>query len=507
VNVVTDILSFFIKRRKQRIADFKQFPVETQTEVFRNLIERAKFTDFGKKYDFPKISTIKEFQESVPVQTYEKFYPWIERTLKGEKNVTWPSDIQWFSKSSGTTNSRSKFLPISEESLDECHYKGGRDMLTLYFENVNESRLFEGKSISIGGSLHPNPFNAETQAGDVSAIMTKNLPKWAEYFRLPPPEVALLDKWEEKMEAMIASCTFENITGMAGVPTWIVLFLEQIMERQKAKNMLEIWPEFEVFFHGAVAFAPYRKMFKEKFFPSSQTRYLEIYNASEGFFGLQDDLSLDDQMLLMLDYGIFYEFLPMSEWEKTYPVALTLDEVELDTPYAVIISTNAGLWRYKIGDTVKFTSKYPHRIKIAGRTKHFLNAFGEEVMVENADLAWTVALASQNLSLKEYTGAPIFMTDDSNGSHEWIVEYQGQIENEEALIAAFDAKLREINSDYDAKRHKDMALRMPTVYFVAEGSFMKWLAFKGKLGGQHKVPRLGNDRAMLEEVKGILGIG
>lgn len=500
MSLVNDAVNFFLKRRQSRIAEFKKYPIETQQEQFVNLIDRAKFTEFGLKYSFSSIKTVKDFQERVPVVTYEEHYPWLERVLKGEKNVIWPSEIQWFSKSSGTTNARSKFIPVSEESLDECHYRGGKDLLTLYFDNKIDSQLFEGKSISIGGSLHPNPLNPNTQAGDISAIITKNMPKWAEYFRLPPPEIALLENWDQKMAEMVNLCATENITGIAGVPTWTVLLLENIMAKTGAKNMMEIWPNFEVFFHGAVSFTPYRKLFSESLFPSSQVNYFETYNASEGFFGIQDDFVLKDQMLLMLDYGIFYEFLPTEEWEKEFPKSLTLDEVELDKSYAVVISTNGGLWRYKIGDTVKFTSKYPFRVRISGRTKHFLNVFGEEVMVENSDMALSHACLGAGVTLRDYTGGPIFMEENKKGGHEWIIECDKMPENIQKFNTDFDLKLRELNSDYDAKRHKDMALQAPIIHHVKSGTFYDWLQRRGKLGGQHKVPRLSNSREFIEEL-------
>jgi GH3 auxin-responsive promoter len=504
LSVVSEVVGFFIKRRRTRIAEFKAYPVETQNEMFLKLIERARFTEFGMHYRYSDIKTIQQFQEMVPVVTYEELLPWLERTFKGEKNVIWPSDIQWFSKSSGTTNARSKFIPVSEESLEECHYRGGRDLLTLYFDNKPDSQLFEGKSISIGGSLHENPYNPATQAGDISAIITKNMPKWAEMFRIPPPEIALLDSWDKKMDAMVKLCATENVTGIAGVPTWTVLLLENIIKETGAKNMLDLWPNFEVFFHGAVSFTPYRNLFSEKLFPSEKVNYFESYNASEGFFGIQDDFALKDQMLLMLDYGIFYEFLPMGEWDSPYPKALTLDQVKLDTPYAVVISTSGGLWRYKIGDTVKFTSLFPFRVKIAGRTKHFLNVFGEEVMVENADLAWFTAATEQGVTIKEYTGGPIFMEANTKGGHEWIVECNELPQNTDIMTMAFDKKLREVNSDYDAKRQKDMALQSPVVHYVTAGTFYKWLESKGKLGGQHKVPRLSNSRDLIEELKSLI---
>lgn len=504
MSLVTEVVGFFIKRRRSRIEHFKMYPIETQIEQFFSLIDRAKFTEFGLKYNFASITTIKDFQERVPVVTYEEHYPWIERVMRGEKNILWPSEINWFSKSSGTTNARSKFIPVSEESLQECNYRGGKDLLTLYFENKIDSQLFEGKSVSIGGSLHPNPFNTQAMTGDISAIITKNMPKWAEIFRIPPPEIALLDKWEDKMERMIEICSKENVTGIAGVPTWTVVLIESIMERMGAKNALEVWPNFEVFFHGAVSFTPYRSLFRDKLFPSDKVNYFETYNASEGFFAIQDDFALQDQMLLMLDYGVFYEFLPMEEWDKEFPKSLTLDEVELEKSYAMVISTNGGLWRYKIGDTIKFTSKYPFRIKITGRTKHFINAFGEELMIENADQALTAATAKAGVVLRDYTAGPIYMDSESKGGHEWIVECSSVPENCDEFIESLDSKLREVNSDYDAKRQNNMALEKPIVHFVAIGTFYTWMENRGKLGGQNKVPRLSNSREFVEEILAII---
>ncbi len=500
MSLINEVISFFIKRRSTRIEEFKKFPIETQNDVFYSLIERAKFTEFGLTHNFKDIKSVKDFQERIPVRSYEEHFHLIERVLKGENNILWPSEIQWFSKSSGTTNAKSKFIPVSEESLEECHYRGGKDLLTLYFQNRPDSQLFEGKSISIGGSLHENPFNSTTMAGDISAVITKNMPKWAELFRTPPQEVALLDKWEDKMKLMVEHCATENVTGIAGVPTWTVVLLENILKHTGAKDITEIWPNFEAFFHGAVAFGPYRDLFSNKLMPSSIVRYMEIYNASEGFFAIQDDFALKDQMLLMLDYGIFYEFLSMEDWESEYPKALTLDDVELDKNYAIVISTNGGLWRYKIGDTVKFTSKYPHRIKITGRTKQFINAFGEEIIVENADQAILHAAKKVGVSMKDYTGGPIYMQEGIKGGHEWVIECSEIPENKQKFMVEFDSKLKEINSDYDAKRYNDMALQFPIVHFVKEGTFYSWMQHRGKLGGQHKVPRLSNSREFLDDI-------
>lgn len=500
MSILNDILSFFLKRRIERIEEFMKNPVETQERIFHELIESAKYTEWGLTYNYSSITSIKDFQERVPISTYEELFPYIERVLKGEPNVLWHSEIKWFSKSSGTTNARSKFIPVSEESLEDCHYRGGKDMMTLYLNNRPEAMIYDGKGLSIGGTLHENPFNPATQAGDISAVITKNLPAWADFVRTPPMDIALLPNWEEKMEQMIEICTKENVTSILGVPTWTVVLLENILERTGKNNMLEIWPNFEVFVHGAVNFQPYRELFQTKLFPSSKVTYLETYNASEGCFALQDDLSRVGEMLLMLDYGVFYEFIPMEEWDKEFPKTLTLDEVELDKHYALVISTNAGLWRYKIGDTVKFTSKYPFRVKVSGRTKHFINAFGEEVVIENSDLAITEACLATNAIMTDYTAGPVYMGDSSKGCHEWIIECSKKPDNEEVFVRVLDDAIRKVNSDYDAKRYKDMALQMPKVHFVESGTFYHWMGKRGKLGGQNKVPRLSNSREYLDDI-------
>jgi hypothetical protein len=500
LGVINEIISFFIKRRFDRIDNFRFNPIEIQNGLYQELILKAKETEFGLKHKFGKFNSVKDFQDSVPVSTYEDLYPYIERTLKGEANLLWPSDIQWFSKSSGTTNAKSKYIPVSAESLEDCHFKGGKDMLTMYLQNVPESKMFDGKGLSIGGAMHTNPFNAKTEVGDISAIITRNLPSWADFVRTPGVEIALMNNWEQKMEKMIEVCSKENVTSILGVPTWAVVLLENIMERSGAKNMLEIWPNFEVFFHGAVSFSPYRELFQQKLFPSTEVFYQETYNASEGFFGIQDDFSRVGEMLLMLDYGIFYEFIPMEEWGKEFPETHTLDTVELDKNYAMVISTNAGLWRYMIGDTVKFTSKYPFRIKVSGRTKHFINAFGEELIVENSEMGISVASKATGAIVKEYTAGPIYMNHNSKGAHEWIIECVKQDFNKEEFIAILDKTLKELNSDYDAKRFNDMALVMPKVHFVEQGTFYKWMEKRGKLGGQNKVPRLSNTREYLDDL-------
>ena len=500
MKLVNDMTVWFLRRRFERIEQFMKNPVETQQRMFFELIETARYTEWGMKYNYGQIKSIQEFQERVPVSAYEDLYPQIERVLKGEPNVLWPSQIEWFSKSSGTTNARSKFLPVSPEALEECHYEGGKDMMTLLIHNRPETKVFDGKGLSIGGTLHANPFDDYTQVGDVSAVIMQNLPAWGQIMRTPPLDVALMDHWESKLEKMATICSEENVTSILGVPTWTIVLLDQILEMTGKKNMLEVWPEFEVFVHGAVSFEPYRDLFKQKYFPGDQVTYLETYSASEGFFAIQDDLSKVGEMLLMLDYGIFYEFLPLSEVGKKHPKALLLDEIEVGENYALVISTNAGLWRYLIGDTVKFTSKYPFRLKVSGRTKHFINAFGEEVIVENADYGIKVASQKTNALVANYTAGPVYMGDGSRGRHEWVVEFSKEPDDIEMFVKILDESIREVNSDYDAKRYKDMALLAPLVNVVPEGTFYSWMARRNKLGGQNKVPRLSNDREYLDDL-------
>lgn len=504
MGILNEVLGFFIKRRIERISHFRENPIETQLDVFKNLVLSARQTEWGKKYGYQSIHSISDFQSRVPISNYEDIYPYIERNLKGEQNLLWPTDIQWFSKSSGTTNARSKFIPVSPESLEEGHFRGGKDVMTLIFENDPESKIYDGKGLSIGGSLHDNPFNPETQVGDVSAVIMKNLPTWADYIRTPPIEVALLDKWEDKMDQMIEICSRENVTSILGVPTWTVVLLENILQRTGAKNMLEIWPQFEIFVHGAVNFQPYRALFQTKLFPSSSVKYMETYNASEGFFGIQDDLSKVGEMLLMLDYGIFYEFIPMDENHEEMPTVLTLDQIEVGKNYALLISTNSGLWRYRIGDTIRFTSKYPFRMKVSGRTKHFINAFGEEVIIENAEAAITRACSTTGALISDYTAGPVYMDNQKKGRHEWIIECLVPPADPNEFIHILDQTIREVNSDYDAKRYQDMALLPPVVHFVPSGTFYRWMEKRGKLGGQNKVPRLANSREYLDDLLPLL---
>ena len=475
-------------------------PLEAQQYWLTYLVNTAEDTAFGKKHDFRSIRTESDFKEHIPISTYEQLSPYIERCMKGEQNVLWPTEIKMFSKSSGTTNDRSKYIPVTEESLEECHYKGGKDMMCLYVENRPETTIFSGKGLSIGGSYQPNPLNPDSDSycGDVSALIIKNLPYWAQFIRTPDVKIALMDQWEEKLEMMAQNTMLENVTSLHGVPTWTIFLMKRVLEKTGKQNILDVWPNLEVFVHGGVAFGPYRDLFKT-LVPTKKMNYMEVYNASEGFFGIQDRLGHDD-MLLMLDYGIYYEFLPLDELGTEHPHTLSLEQVELHKPYALIISTNAGLWRYMIGDTIKFTSLNPFRIKIVGRTKHFINAFGEELMVENAETAIAYAAHKTQAIMANFTAGPKFIGTENRGSHEWIVEFEKEPHHLNQFVELLDQKLREVNSDYDAKRKGDIALELPTVHSVPMHTFYKWMEKRGKLGGQNKVPRLANDRQYLDSI-------
>ncbi|WP_163380838.1 GH3 auxin-responsive promoter family protein [Cyclobacterium sp. SYSU L10401] len=505
MEVINTFMTWIFKNRIGQIEKFKNNPLEIQREILFKLVHTAKDTEFGKKYHFRKISSYKDYNQWIPVHDYEAIMPYIQQTMKGQQNVIWPTPIHWFSKSSGTTSSRSKFIPVSPESLEDCHFKGGKDMLSLYVNNYPETKLFTGKSLSIGGSLQTNPldFNKNSSSGDISAVIMRNLPKWAQLARTPSLEVALMSEWEEKIEKMAQETIKENVTSLTGVPTWTLVLIKKVLEITKSNNILEIWPNLEVFFHGAVAFGPYRNLF-QNLINSKNMHYMETYNASEGFFGIQDQKN-SEELLLMLDYGIFYEFIPMDGHNSHEPEIIPLDQVETGKNYAILISTNAGLWRYKIGDTVKFTSTRPYRFKISGRTKHFINAFGEELIVENAEKAIETTCKLTRSSISNFTAAPIYFGENQEqGTHEWIIEFVEFPEDNELFTRLLDEELRKVNSDYDAKRYRDMVLKLPIVHFAAEGLFEKWLKSKGKLGGQNKVPRLSNNRDYLEEISKLL---
>lgn len=495
-----------MKKRMHQIELFIKYPKDVQQEVFQHLIQTAKDTQFGHKYKFKDIRNRRDFINQVPVHTYEQFFPYIEKVLQGERNVTWPTPIKWFAKSSGTTNAKSKFIPVSQEALENCHFKGGKDMLSLYVSNYPETKIFAGKILTIGGSQQVNQLDtqARSHVGDVSAVLMKNLPVWAQLSRTPKLEVALMDNWEQKIEKIARATIEDNVTSMAGVPTWTLLLLNRILEITNSKHILEVWPNLELFVHGAVSFVPYRALFQD-LIPSNQMHYLETYNASEGFFGIQDQKK-PGEMLLMLDYGIYYEFIPSEDFDSDNPRTYDISEVELDKNYAVVISTNAGLWRYKIGDTIKFTSLHPFRFMISGRTKHFINAFGEELMVENAETALAKACEQTHARVKDFTAAPRYIGDGTKGCHEWIIEFSHEPDDLEKFRDILDQSLREINSDYDAKRQKDIAVQKLIIHVAPANTFYEWMKKRGKLGGQNKVPRLSNNREYVDQLLEMLKV-
>ena len=496
--LISSVLSWIMKQRFHQIELFMKFPNEVQQDLLKNLIVEARYTEFGLRYDFSSISSSREFRDRIPLQDYESLKPYIMRQQAGEQQLLWPSDVRWFAKSSGTTNDKSKFIPVTTEALEECHYKGGKDLLCLYFHNNPETQLFNGKLLTLGGSHQINALNNESFYGDLSAILIQNLPFWIQLFRTPDRSIALMDEWEEKIEKMARITMQENVTNIAGVPSWTLVLLKRILEISGKKDLTEVWPNLELFVHGAVSFTPYKEQFK-KLIPRPDMYYLETYNASEGFFGIQDQ-RYSDEMLLMLDYGIYYEFLPMSEWEKEHPTTITLDEVKLNENYAIIITTNAGLWRYKIGDTVTFTTLNPFRIRITGRTAHFINAFGEELIIDNADKALAEACSASGAVVKDYTAAPVYFSGENNGAHEWLIEFEIPPTDINDFSVLLDDALKRQNSDYEAKRYKDKILRLPIIRKMPVNSFYNWMKSKEKLGGQHKVPRLANHRNYIEEI-------
>jgi len=502
--IINSIASWILKKRIHQIELFMKYPNEVQEELLHNLLHTAANTVIGKKYEFGSIKNYATFAERVPVSSYEDLEHLIEQTRTGEQNVFWPSQIKWFAKSSGTTNAKSKFIPVSSEALEDCHYKGSKDLLCLYLNNNEDSQLFTGKSLRLGGSKQLYQDN-NTFFGDLSAILIDNMPFWAELSSTPSSKVSLMGEWETKLAAIVNETVNENVTSFAGVPSWMMVLLNRVLESTGKSNLLEIWPNLEVYFHGGVSFEPYREQYK-KIIPKKDFQFYEIYNASEGFFAIQDSND-SSELLLMLDYGIFYEFIPMDTFGKPNQKVIPLSEVEPNKNYAVVITTNAGLWRYLIGDTVRFTSIDPYRIKITGRTKHHINVFGEELMVENTDKAIAKACEATGTQVLDYTVAPIFMEGKEKGAHEWIVEFKCVPADVEHFRTILDESLQGLNSDYEAKRYNNMTLN-PLVLNVARPKlFYDWLKEQDKLGGQHKIPRLSNERRYLEQLKSMQAEG
>lgn len=485
-------------RRRKSLRYFEKNPLLVQTKVFNHLIKRGRQTEWGKKYAYDEIKTVSDFQTTVPISCYEDIQPYVERLLRGENYLLWPEKIKYFSKSSGTTGSKSKYIPVSKEALNNCHYRGGRSLFASYFSQNLDSSLLMGQNFALGGSRQFSEIGADKYIADVSVILMKNLPWWARLRRSPHFSVACMTEWEDKLVRIAEIIAYQNIVSLSGVPSWNLVLAKKILELTGKKNLREVWPNLELFVHGGTSFEAYRSQF-EALIPGPGMHYLEVYNASEGFFAFQDDLNRSD-MLLFLNGGVFYEFIPLEELSKNKPKALTLSEVELNKNYALVISTNAGLWRYLIGDTVKFTSLYPFRIIISGRTKSFINACGEELVVENADRAVKVACDHCQAEVREYTAAPIYNEVAGAARHQWLFEFARPPKDSEKFIKKLDEELKNLNSDYEAKRYKDLNLAAPVLIIARDNLFYDWLKERRRVGGQAKIPRLSNDRLIMDEL-------
>lgn len=493
---VNSFMSWYLKKRIGAIEYSFKHAGQVQMEVFEKLLYQAKKTSFGRDYGLSNVKTLEEFRDAVPIFEYDKIKPYINRVMLGEQKVLWPEEINWFAKSSGTTSDKSKFIPVSYDALEECQFMGSRDVLAYYYHYNPEAKIFQGKGLIIGGSHEVNSLAENSFYGDLSAVMMNNLPFIANYLATPSMDIALLPDWETKMQKMVESTYQENVTNISGVPSWTLLLLQAILKKTKAKNIIEVWPNLELYVHGGVSFLPYKDQFQEII--GSEIAYRETYNASEGFFGVQD-LEGED-MILMLNYGVFYEFILLEDYGKEKPKTLWIDEVELGRTYVVVINTNAGLWRYVLGDTITFSSKNPYRFKIVGRTRSYINAFGEELMVQDTELAITELQKQYTCLVSAYTVAPVYLRDGRKGRHQWAIEFEKDPDSIENFSKDLDQKLQELNSDYEAKRQGNLVLDTVEIVVCKKGTFYNWLKIKQKLGGQHKIPKLCNDRKIMTEI-------
>ncbi len=495
--LINSVINWWIKKRLHQIELFKKYPIDVQNDTFKKLINSARDTEWGKKYGYRSIDTIEQFKNNVPVSSYEDLKPIIDRLRKGEQNLLWNEEITWFAKSSGTTAGKSKYIPVSQSALEECHYKGGRDLLAAYFNLYDESELFEGKSLVMGGSRNITEVSHTPYIeGDLSAILMHNLPFWAQFKRTPSLTIALMDEWENKLELMAESTMNHDVRSISGVPSWMLVLLRKILDKSGKKNIHEVWPNLEVFFHGGISFDPYREQYNH-IIDYDKMVYFETYNASEGFFAIQDQKN-SNEMLLMLDYGMFYEFQEISDAYEGNDKTLNLEDVKTGVNYALIISTNGGLWRYKIGDTIMFTNTNPYRIRITGRIKNFINAVGEELIIDNAEKALAITCSKTGAIVNEYTAAPKFVGDDIK--HQWLIEFEKDPSDYEFFAEAFDNALKSVNSDYEAKRYHNLVLKEPEVICLKKDTFYHWMKKRDKLGGQNKVPRLSSDRKYVDEI-------
>lgn len=493
---INTILGLFTQKRLAQIDYFKANPLKVQRECLQELLSRAAATEYGQKYDFSSILTTEQYKERLPIVHYEDISGYVRRMMEGENNILWPEEVEWFAKSSGTTDAKSKFIPVSPSSLEDCHFRGGKDVIAIFNRLYPDAGVFSGKTLALGGSSEVSKTNNNCQYGDLSAILISNTPFWVNRMKTPEASIMLMNNWEEKIEKICETTIKEDVRCLAGVPSWFLTVINKILERTGKANLHEVWPNLELFIHGGISFTPYREQYN-RLLPDPKMKYLETYNASEGFFGLQDDPN-DSSMLLMLDYGVYYEFMPTSELGKSNPRTVLLEDVKTGVNYALIISTNSGLWRYMIGDTIQFTSTKPYKFKITGRTKLFINAFGEEVIIDNATEALNFACRETGADVYEFTAAPIFMGEGKRGAHEWLIEFKNPPADIEQFAELLDNQIQKLNSDYEAKRM--LSLERLHIRIARPNLFNDWLKEKGKLGGQHKVPRLWNDRTHIDEL-------
>ena len=493
---INTILGLFTQKRLAQIDYFKANPLKVQRECLQELLSRAAATEYGQKYDFSSILTTEQYKERLPIVHYEDISGYVRRMMEGENNILWPEEVEWFAKSSGTTDAKSKFIPVSPSSLEDCHFRGGKDVIAIFNRLYPDAGVFSGKTLALGGSSEVSKTNNNCQYGDLSAILISNTPFWVNRMKTPEASIMLMNNWEEKIEKICETTIKEDVRCLAGVPSWFLTVINKILERTGKANLHEVWPNLELFIHGGISFTPYREQYN-RLLPDHKMKYLETYNASEGFFGLQDDPN-DSSMLLMLDYGVYYVFMPTSELGKSNPRTVLLEDVKTGVNYALIISTNSGLWRYMIGDTIQFTSTKPYKFKITGRTKLFINAFGEEVIIDNATEALNFACRETGADVYEFTAAPIFMGEGKRGAHEWLIEFKNPPADIEQFAELLDNQIQKLNSDYEAKRM--LSLERLHIRIARPNLFNDWLKEKGKLGGQHKVPRLWNDRTHIDEL-------
>lgn len=498
MDLLTTTISYFFRSRLKEIDTFSQMAGSIQWRQLHTLLQKAKDTEWGKKYDYKSIGNYQTFRERVPLQIYDDIKTDVKRMIDGERNLIWPSQVSWFAKSSGTTNDKSKFLPVTNDILRKAHYQGGVDTVALYLRQNPESRFFAGKGLILGGSLQPSSFNNRVSYGDLSAVLLKNLSPVVNLIRVPEKHIILMGEWESKIKAIVEGTIHQRVNNLSGVPSWMLVLIKAVLNKTGKEYLTDVWPDMEVFFHGGISFDPYREQYKA-LIPSDKMHYMETYNASEGFFAIQNDFS-ERGMLLMIDYGIFFEFIPVAERGSECARAISLEEVEVGEIYDMVITTCGGLWRYQIGDTVRFTSVFPHKIVITGRTKHYINAFGEELMVDNADKALAQTCVATGAKVKEYTAAPLFMLNKAKGRHQWLIEFEEMPASLEEFAFLLDQHLKDLNSDYEAKRYKEISLQPLEIIVAPEGTFYQWLKRKGKLGGQHKIPRLSNDRSYMDEL-------